>query len=135
MNYSFSMSDNNCVVETKWTGELTGGILSDGILSHNNWAITSSTKLPLVLLFDFTEASLDKVSEDDLQSISTLFSGMEDMFPGVHWICVMPKHVQYDTARMWLEHADKIFDKSHVVNSRSLAEKLIRDIIDSYTDA
>ena len=135
MNYSFSKSHNDFVVETEWAGELTGEILSDGVVSHNNWAITHTIQLPLVLLFDFTNATLDKVSGNDLQSIASFFSGMEDMFPGVHWICIMPKDVQYSVVKMWIDITEKIFNHSHVVHNRQHAEKIIKEIIDSYSEA
>ena len=133
MNFAFSLTHKNFVVETQWVGELTGEIISTGVISHNNWIINNSDRLPLVLLFDFTKANLNNVTETDLQNITSRFSGIEDMFPGVNWIGIMPKDVKYSTVRMWLVHAENFSQNSHVVSNRPNAMKIISGVINSYS--
>ena len=53
MNFDFSLTHDSFVVETQWFGDLTGDIIVDGIVKHNNWIIENSDKLPLVLFWIF----------------------------------------------------------------------------------
>ena len=133
MNFVFSLTHHSFVVETRWFGDLTGEIIVAGVVSHNNWIIENSGKLPLALFFDFTKAKLDKVSETELQTVTSYFNGIEDIFPGVNWVGVMPRDVKFSTVRMWLTHAENISNNSHVVRNRSNAIEIISSIINSYS--
>lgn len=129
MNFSFFLIHDNLVVETLWFGDLTGEIIVAGVIRHNNWIIKNSDTLPLVLLFDFTKASLEKVSEMDLQIIKDHFRGLENVFPGVNWIGIMPSDVKYSTVKMWLDHAENIPNNSYIVKNRLHAEDIILSIL------
>ena len=129
MNFSFSLIHDNLVVETLWFGDLTGEIIVAGVVRHNNWIMQNSDTLPLVLLFDFTQAILDEVSEMDLQIIKDHFKGIEDIFPGVNWIGIMPSDVKYSTVKMWLDHAENISNNSYIVKNRVNAQDIISNIL------
>ena len=129
MNFAFSLTHDNLVVETVWFGDLTGEIIVAGVTRHNNWIIQNSDTLPLVLLFDFTKTVLDKVSEMDLLIIKDHFIGIEDVFPGVNWIGIMPSDVKYNTVRMWLDHAENISNNSYIVKNRLNAKDIISNVL------
>lgn len=128
MNFNFSLTHNNLVVETYWEGNLKIEDLVTGIVQHNNWVIQNAEKLPLVLIFDFTKADLGCLSETDLQNLASHFEGIESMFPGVSWIAVMPREIKYQAVRMWLEYVEHIPCNAMVVRSLQNAHALISDI-------
>ena len=80
-NYTFSLADNNLVAETSWFGDLTHEIITTGVVRQNQWILENSYKLPLILVSDYTKASLDNVTDNDLQQIADQFHGENDLFP------------------------------------------------------
>ena len=133
MNFTFSLSHNNLVVETRWSGALTSEIISAGIVSHNNWAIKNSDKLPLVLLFDYSQADLTNVTENDLHNIADRFRGLDNLFPDANWVAIMPSDVKYPIVRLWQTFADTFCNNSLVVRNRPEAEKIISSVLTDYS--
>lgn len=129
MNYTFSLSHDGKVIETKWIGELTGEIIAMGFDERNTWIEKNVKETPLVLLSDYSEADVEKVTAEGLRLVASLFRGFEDNYPGVLWISIMPTDLKFGLARMWQAYAEKIFSNTHVVRSRDDAEKIISSII------
>jgi hypothetical protein len=84
MNYAFSFSHDDLVVETRWLGELTGELIAAGVVSRMNWIHENSKKIPLVLLSDYTNADLEKITTSNLRMIASLFRSIMDQSPGIH---------------------------------------------------
>ncbi|MBT8490361.1 MAG: hypothetical protein KJN62_04880 [Deltaproteobacteria bacterium] len=129
MNYSFSLSHDGKVIETKWMGNLTGEIIATGSDKRKTWIEKNTKEIPLVLLSDYTEADVEKVTADGLRIVASRFRGIEDNYPGVYWIAIMPTDLKFGLARMWQSFADELFSNTHVVRSRDDAEKLISSFI------
>jgi len=132
MNCKFSLTHNNLVAETEWSGDLTHDIMVAGIVQQNQWIIAHSDKLPLVLVSDYTKANLESVTAADLQSIADQFHGAADLFPDMAWIAIMPRDITYDMVRLWLEHAESLYDDSYVVNDRSKVKNIVSDLLTRY---
>ena len=129
MNYSFSLSHDGKVIETKWFGKLTGEIIAMGFDDRNTWIEKNAKETPLVLLSDYIEADVEKVTADGLRLVASRFQGFEDCYPGVVWVSIMPTDLKFGLARMWQAYSEEVFRNTHVVRSRDDAEKLISDII------
>ena len=129
MNFKFSLTHNNLVAETSWSGDLTCEIISAGLLSQNQWIVSNSDKLPLILVSDYSKANLNNVTENDLKSIADQFSGEESLFPGTSFILIMPQHIKYGIARLWIDHAESIFSNAYVVNSYSRVKDIVSSIL------
>ena len=129
MNFQFSLTHNNLVAETLWSGDLTYEIFAAGLVSQNQWIINNSDKLPLVLVSNFSKANLNKVTENDLQTIVEQYHGIEDLFPGMHWVAIMPDRVEYRIVRLWLDYAEYLFSKAHVVRGYMRAKETIAIIL------
>lgn len=134
MNFTFSLARDNLVATTHWEGELDYEAVVAGTIRQNQWIIENSTRLPLVLVSDFTGANINGLTGEDLQQIASQFYGEEDLFPGVTWIAVMPKEVRYDIVRLWLEHAESMFQNSHVVKNQAQADIIIDEILERFAD-
>jgi hypothetical protein len=89
MNYTFSLSPDNLVVETRWLGDLTREIIAAGVVSRMNWIHDNSDTIPRIQFSDYRDANLKDLSASDLKMIATMFRGIDDQFPGAHWISVM----------------------------------------------
>ncbi len=133
MNYAFSLTHNNLAAETQWHGELTHEIIVAGNVKQNQWILNNSDKLPLVLVSDYTNASLDNVTESELHTIAEQFEGEKELFPDMTWIVIMPENVTYDIVRLWIEHAEHLYCNAHVVRSKSRADELIAEVLDSFS--
>ena len=131
MNYSFSLSHEGKVIETKWFGKLTGQIIAKGFDDRNIWIEKNAEETPLVFLSDYAETDVKELTGDGLRFVASRFRGFEDMYPGVHWISIVPTDVKYGLARMWQSYAEEVFSNTHVVRSRDDAEKFISSIISS----
>jgi len=129
MNYSFSLSHDGKVIETKWFGKLTGEIIALGYGDRNTWILKNAKETPLVMLSDYCEAEVEEVTADGLQLVASRFRGFGDTYPGAHWISIVPTDLKYGLARMWQTFAEEIFSNTHVVRSREDAEKIISSII------
>ncbi len=134
MNFDFSLTHDNLVVETLWFGDLTYEIIVAGVVSQNQWILINSDKLPLVLVSDYTKASLNDITETDLQAIADQFHGIEDLFPNMTWIVIMPGNVKYAIVRLWIEHAESLFTNAHIVNSKSNANDIISNVLNSFSE-
>ena len=134
MNFKFSLTHNNLAAETQWYGDLTYEIIVAGVASQNQWILNNSDKLPLVLVFDYTKASLKNVTETDLQAFADQFHGIEDLFPDITWIAIMPSNVKYDIVRLWIEHAESLFSNAHVVRNRPKANDIISNVLNSFNE-
>lgn len=132
MNFKFSLTHNNLAAETQWCGDLTYEIIVAGVASQNQWILNNSDKLPLVLVSDYTKASLNNVTETDLQAISDQFHGVEDLFPDMTWIVIMPSNVKYDIVRLWIGHAESLFTNAHVVRNKSKANDIISNVLNIF---
>lgn len=133
-NFTFSLTHNNLVAETLWFGELTHEIMVEGIVDQNQWILQNSDKFPLVLVSDYTKASLNNITETDLQKIADQFHGGAELFPDMAWIAIMPVGVKYEIVRLWLEHAESLFKDSHVVKNQSKAKEIISDVLTRYQE-
>lgn len=129
MNFTFSLTHDNLVAETTWSGDLTCEIISAGLLRQNQWIISNSDKLPVVLVSDYSKANLNNVTESDLKSIADQFDGEESLFPDVNLILVMPQHVRYSIVRLWLDFSESIVSNAHVVSSYSRARDIITSVL------
>jgi hypothetical protein len=129
MNYTFSLSHDGKVIKTKWIGQLTGEIIAMGFDERNTWIEKSAKETPLVLLSDYSEADVEKVTAEGLRLVASRFQGFEDNYPGVRWISIMPTDLKFGLARMWQAYAEKLFSNTYVVRSRDDAEKIISSII------
>lgn len=129
MNYSFSLSHDGKVIETKWFGKLTGEIIAMGFDDRNTWIEKNVKETPIVLLSDYSEADVNKVTADGLRLVASRFRGFEDHYPGVYWISIVPTNLKFGLARMWQAYAEELFSNTHVVRSRDDAEKIISSII------
>ena len=133
MNYSFSLSHDGKVIETKWFGKLTGEIIAMGFDDRNTWIEKNTKETPLVLLSDYFEADVEKVTADGLRFVASRFRGFEDKYPGIHWISIVPTDLKFGLARMWQSYAEELFSNTHVVRSRDDAEEIIFSIISRST--
>jgi hypothetical protein len=129
MNFTFSLTHDNLVAETLWSGELTCEIISAGLLCQNQWIICNSDKLPLVLVSDYSKANLNNVTENDLKALSEHFSVEESLFPDVNLILIMPHHVRYNIVRLWIDFSESIVSKAHVVGNYSRARDIISTVL------
>ena len=129
MNYSFSLSHDGKVIETKWFGQLTGEIIAMGFDDRNTWIEKNAKETPLVLLSDYFEADVEKVTADGLRLVALRFRGFEENYPEVHWISIVPTDLKFGLARMWQAYAEELFSNTHVVRSRDDAEEIISSII------
>ena len=129
MNYSFSLSHDGKVIETRWFGKLTGEIIAMGFDDRNIWIEKNAKETPLVLLSDYVEADVEKLTADGLLLVASRFQGFEDNYPGVHWISIVPTDLKFGLARMWKAYAEDLFSNTHVVRSRDEAEQIISSII------
>ena len=129
MNYSFSLSHDGKVIETKWFGKLTGEIIAMGFDDRNTWLEKNTKETPLVLLSDYFEADVKKVTADGLHLVASRLRGFEDNYPGVHWISIVPTDLKFGLAKMWQAYVMELFSNTHVVRSRDDAEKIISSII------
>jgi len=129
MNYTFSLSHYGKVVETKWIGKLTGEIIAMGFDERNTWIEKSAKETLLVLLSDYSEADVEKVTAEGLRLVASRFQGFEDNYPGVCWISIMPTDLKFGLARMWQSYAEKLFSNTHVVRSRDDVGKIISSSI------
>lgn len=129
MNYSFSLSNDGKVIETKWFGKLTGKIIAMGFDDRNTWIEKNAKETPLAMLSDYSEANVEKVTADELHSVASLFQGFEDNYPGVFWISIVPTDLKFGLARVWQAYAQDIFSNTHVVRSRDEADTIISSII------
>ena len=134
MNFKFSLTHNNLVAQTFWFGDLNYEIIVAGVVSQNQWIVENSNKFPLILVSDYTKASLNNVSESDLHIIADQFHGEEDLFPDMTWVVIMPSDVKYEIVRLWIDHAGSLFKDSHVVRNWSRAENIISDVLTSYNE-
>ena len=134
MNFTFSLAHDNLVATTHWAGEMNYEIIAAGIVRQNQWILENSNRLPLVLVSDFTDASLSGITDEDLERIAEQFQGSEDLFPDMTWIAVMPKEVKYDTVRLWLEHAEAMFQEQHVVKNQAQAEAIITEMLERFAE-
>ena len=133
MNYSFSLSHDGKVIETKWFGQLTGEIIAMGFDDRNTWIEKNAKETPLVLLSDYFEADVEKVTADGLRFVASRFRGFEDKYPGIHRISIVPTDLKFGLARMWQSYAEELFSNTHVVRSRDDAEEIIFSIISRST--
>jgi hypothetical protein len=133
MNYSFSLSHDGKVIETKWFGKLTGEIIAMGFDDRNTWIEKNAKETPLVLLSDYIEADVEKVTADGLRLVASRFRGFEDNYPEVHWISIVPTDLKFGLARMWQVYAEELISNTHVVRSRDDAEKIISSITNLIT--
>jgi hypothetical protein len=129
MNYSFSLSHDGKVIKTKWFGILTGEIIAMGFDDRNTWIEGNATETPLVLLSDYFEADVEKLTADGLRLVASRFRDFEDNYPGVHWISIVPTDLKFGLARMWQAYVAGVFSNTHVVRSRDDAGKIIFSII------
>lgn len=129
MNFKFSLAHNNLVVETLWFGDLTYEIIADGLVRQNQWIFNNSNKLPLIMISDYSKASLNNVTESDLQIIADQYYGIENLFPDISWIAIMPEGVDFRTVRLWLDHAESLFINSHVVRNWPIAKDIISNVL------
>lgn len=132
MNYTYSLSHDDLVVETKWLGEMSREIIIAGVENRKDWILENCEKAPLILLSDYTNAILDKLTSSDLEAIADRFRGIQDLFPGVNWISIMPTDLKYGIARTWQAYAELIFfSDTHVVKNRAEAEEIISNVLES----
>ena len=129
MNYSFSLSHDGKVIETRWFGKLTGEIIAMGFDDRNIWIEKNAKETPLVLLSDYIEADVEEVTAEGLRLVASRFEGFEDNYPGIHWISIVPTDLKFGLARMWKAYAEELFSNTHVVRSHDDAEKIISSII------
>ena len=129
MNFKFSLTHDNLVAETLWFGDLTYEIIAAGFASQNQWIVKNSNKLPLILVSDYSKATLNNVTESDLKIIAYQYHGIESLFPDMNWIAIMPESVDYSIVRLWLDHAESIFSNAHVVRSYSKAKDIISNVL------
>lgn len=129
MNYSFSLSHDGKVIETKWFGKLTGQIIAMGFNDRTAWIERNAKEPPLIFLSDYVEAEVEQVTADGLYLVASQFEGFEDKYPEAHWISIMPTDLKYGLARMWQSYAEKLFSNTHIVRFHNEAEKIISSII------
>lgn len=129
MNYSFALSYDGKVVETKWIGKLTGEIIAMGFDARNSWIEKNTNEIPLILLSDYIEADPENVTADGLRLVASRFRGIEKKYPEVHWISIMPTDLKFGLARMWQVYVEGLFSNTHVVRSRGDAKELICSVI------
>ena len=134
MDFKFSLTDNNLTAEIQWYGNLSYEIIVAGIVGQNQWILSNSDKLPLVLVSDYTKASLNNVTKTDLHAIANQFHGEEELFPDMTWIAIMPSNVKYDIVQSWIDHAESMFSNAHVVRSRSMADDIISNVLSSFSE-
>jgi hypothetical protein len=128
MNYSFSLSHDGKVIETKWFGKLTGEIIAKGFDDRDTWIEKNAKETPLVLLSDYFEA-VEKVTAEGLRLAASRFRGFEDNYPEVHWISIVPTDLKFGLARMWQTYAEELISNTHVVRTSDDAEQIISSII------
>ena len=129
MNFKFSLTHNNLVAETHWFGDLTYDIIAAGFASQNQWIMNNSNILPLIIVSDYSKASLGNLTKNDLQSIADQYNGIESLFPDMNWIAILPDSVDYSIVRLWLDHAESLFSNAHVVRSCSRAKDIISNVL------
>jgi hypothetical protein len=128
MYYSFSLSHDGKVIETKWFGKLTGEIIAKGFDDRDTWIEKNAKETPLVLLSDYFEA-VEKVTAEGLRMAASRFRGFGDNYPEVHWISIVPTDLKFGLARMWQTYAEELISNTHVVRTRDDAEQIISSII------
>ena len=129
MNYSFSSSHDGKVIETKWMGTLTGATIAKAAVDREIWIEKNIKGTPLILISNYVEAELEEAASEALSLDTSQFREIENKYPKVHWISIMPFGLRCGFARMWQIFADEVFTKTHVFRSRDEAEELISSII------
>ena len=133
MYFKFSLTHDNLVAETLWFGDLTYEIIATGFTSQNQWIVNNSNKLPLILVSDYSKASLNKVTEKDLRNMAYKYHCIESLFPDINWIAIMPDSVDYSIVRLWLDHAESLFiSNAYVVRSCSRAKDIISNVLKNF---
>jgi len=85
---------------------------------------------PIVLLSNYAEAGLEKLKSEGLNSDIFQFREIENKYPKVHFITIMPKDLKYGFSKMWQTFAGEVYTNTHFVKSREDAEDLISSIIE-----
>jgi hypothetical protein len=132
MNFEFRELYNGDVVETKWLGELTEDILAVGAKDRMSWIEETCVKKPLILLSDYEEANLEKITTSDIRKLASAFSGIDEKFPNIQWITIMSSTLNFGLARQWKVFSSEYMKDTHIVRDRASAEKLIDELLKRY---